>query len=245
MDLLPKLLSHPQPLTTGAAHLWLLDAGRFQEKHLNQALDVMSIDEHERAQKFVRGKHEYIASRWLLRSALSRYLQQPPHALKFARHEKGKPYIPGQKIQFNLSHSGRWAVLTITSGAAVGVDVEEGKSSRDLTGIAANYYHTEEFLRLQELPPEEQTLYFYQLWTLKEALLKATGAGISAGLENLNFSIEPEISVEISPSLPAEFFANKWHFHQWQLPDASLCALATACANKPAIHWFDAINIAG
>ena len=242
MELLADLLSHPRPLSTGEVHLWLLNVERFDDSHLNQAQEIMSLDEHERAQKFVRGKHEYVASRWLLRRVLGQYLQQSPQSLKFARQEKGKPYIPGSNIQFNLSHSGTWATLAVANDINVGIDVEQGNNARDLMGIATNYYHPAEFRMLGDLPPEAQPKQFYRLWTLKEALLKAAGVGISAGLENLNFSLGAEISVGIAPALANEVFASKWHFHQWQLSDGSLCALASACETSPDVFWFDAIG---
>lgn len=242
MELLADLLSRPSPLSIGEVHLWLLDINQFNDRHLNQAQEIMSLDEHKRAQRFVRGKQEYIASRWLLRRALGQYLQESAPPLKFAREEKGKPYIPGTNIQFNLSHSGTWAVLAVAKDFRVGIDVEQGSNARDLLGIATNYYHPDELRVLEALPPDAQLKHFYRLWTLKEALLKAAGAGISAGLENLNFSLGTEISVEITAPLATAAFASNWHFHQWQLSDGSFCALASACETRPHVSWFDAIQ---
>ena len=239
MQLLPDLLQSPTPLSTGQVHLWLLDVQQFSNLAMKQALEMMSNDEHERAQKFLRGKNEYIASRWLLRKVLGLYQHELPQAVAFKRSEKGKPYIPGSSLQFNLSHSGHWAVLAVARDMQIGIDVEQGKHSRDLAGIAANYYHPDEVTQLQQRQGEEQTRYFYQLWTLKEALLKAMGVGISAGLENLNFQLKDTITVDISPTPGITSVTDKWQFHQWQLPDASYCALAAACEHSPQIDWFN------
>ncbi len=252
MQPLPTLLNRARALNMDDVHLWLLDFRRFNQNFVNQSLAAMSDEERQRAQKFIRGKDEYIASRWLLRRTLGHYLQQPPETLMFSRHEKGKPFIPGCDLQFNLSHSGPWAVLAVTRKAPVGVDVELGKQTRDLMGIATNYYHPQETGHLQTLAPEQQAAHFYRLWTLKEALLKATGVGISAGLEYLNFHLEQEITVDLSPLLPTPFFTHKWQFQQWQLPHDSLCALAigrenlssASAANMHATSWFDAIDTA-
>jgi 4'-phosphopantetheinyl transferase len=239
MQLLPDLLQSPIPLIAGQVHLWLLDIQQFSNHAMKQALEMMSGDEHERAQKFLRGKNEYIASRWLLRKVLGLYLQESPETVVFKRSEKGKPYVPGSSLQFNLSHSGHWAVLAVARNMQIGIDVEQGKHSRDLAGIAANYYHPDEFTQLQQRQGEEQTRFFYQLWTLKEALLKAMGVGISAGLENLNFHLRDSITVDISPTLGATSITDKWQFHQWQLPDTSYCALAAACEHSPQSCWFN------
>lgn len=243
MPLLPELQQTPQPLQSGQVHLWLLDIRQFKNSLPAQALALMSNDERERAQKFIRGKEEYIASRWLLRKVLALYLQQPPESLVFHRSEKGKPYIAHNSLQFNLSHSGHWALLALANSMELGVDIEQTNNTRDLLGIAGNYYHPEEFAHLQQRRGDEQTHFFYQLWTLKEALLKAMGVGITAGLENLNFNLDRTISVKLSPALSQQSITDKWQFHQWQLPDSSYCALAVASTESPPAYWFNPLQI--
>lgn len=238
MQPLPELQQSPQPLLAGQVHLWLLDIRQFSHQLAQESLKLMSGDECERAQKFIRGKDEYIASRWLLRKVLGQYLQQSPASLAFSRSEKGKPYIANNSLRFNLSHSGHWALLALGQGMELGVDIEQIRDSRDLLGIAENYYHPDEFAQLRQQDGTEQVRFFYQLWTLKEALLKAMGVGISAGMENLNFRLGDAISVNLSPVLQAQSVTDKWQFHQWQLPDNSYCALATASANLPQTCWF-------
>lgn len=239
MIALPELQTTRQPLQSGQVHLWLLDIREFSNQLAEEALAIMSSDEREWAQKFIRGKEEYIASRWLLREVLGAYLQQAPESLVFSRTEKGKPYFANRALQFNLSHSGHWALLAVAKEMELGVDIEQIKVSRDLLRIAESYYHPDEFARLQQLSGDAQTHYFYQLWTLKEALLKALGVGISAGLENLNFSLDDGISVKLSPVLQQQSVTDKWQFHQWQLGDGNYCALAAACTELPITHWFD------
>lgn len=244
MQLVPELQSQPLPLRSGQVHLWLLDVRQFDAGLADQSLLLMSNEERERAKKFIRGREEYIASRWLLRKVVGQYLHQPPASLVFCRRTKGKPYLTDDPLRFNLSHSGYWALLAVALDIEVGVDIEQVRSSRDLFGIAENYYHPDEFARLKQQPASEQTQFFYQLWTLKEALLKGIGVGISAGMENLNFNVAIPISVELSPELSAQSIANKWHFHQWQLPDKSYCALAAATAELPQTCWFDPLALA-
>lgn len=242
MQPLPELQRSPQLLQSGQVHLWLLDVRQFNNMLAQQSLLLMSNEERERAQKFIRGKDEYIASRWLLRKVLGHYLQQAPASLVFNRSEKGKPYIAGNPLKFNLSHSGHWALLALAQDMELGVDIEQIRDSRDLLGIAENYYHPDEFAQLRQRQGDEQLQFFYQLWTLKEALLKAIGVGISAGLENLNFNLQGAISVNLSPVLQAQSVTDKWQFHQWQLPDTSYCALAAASGDLPQTCWFDPLQ---
>ncbi len=239
---LPSFRPSTLPLQPRDVHLWLLDIRDFKGSLVEQALAVMSNDERTRAQRFIRGKDEYLASRWLLRKVLAHYLKQQPESLAFSIGEKGKPYIADSSVQFNLSHSGPWALVALAEGMAVGVDVEQTNKTRDLLGLAESYYHPDEFVQLKQRLDTQQVHYFYQLWTRKEALLKAMGVGISAGMENLNFSIDSAISVKLSLTLLQQSITDKWHFHQWQLPDSSYCALATACSAPPHTYWFNPLQ---
>ncbi len=211
----------------------------------------MNTEERERAQKFVRGKESYIVSRWLLRQTLGGYTGIAPEAVAFLRTDKGKPYLPHSDIRFSLSHSGHWVLLAIARTKRVGIDVEAVGATRDLIGIAKNYYHPQEYAQLETLSPTAQAERFYRLWTLKEAFLKATGTGISAGLDNIRFDftealeagttkdIASGITADIAPQLGTN--ANEWQFHQWALTERDYCALAINSEEPLAVSWFDAL----
>jgi 4'-phosphopantetheinyl transferase len=231
-------------LADNAVHLWLLDSRQLNASHQANTLRIMSSDEHERAQKFIRGKEGYIASRWLLRKVLARYTGASPADVRFLHTEKGKPYLPDSKIHFSLSHSGDWVLLAVGKVELLGVDVEAIKTTRDLNGIAESYYHPLEFAKLKTLAGAEHTHYFYRLWTLKEAFLKAIGAGISAGLENVRFTmgdtaLGDTINAQIAESLGVS--TSEWHFHQWSLSAQDYCALAGNSPQPLQVKWFDAL----
>jgi 4'-phosphopantetheinyl transferase len=227
-------------LDKNAVHVWLLDINQFTPDHYTNTAQMMNSSEHERAQKFIRGKNEYIASRWLLRKVLARYTGLPPAALRFLRTDKGKPYLPDSDIHFSLSHSGHWALLAVGRIELIGVDIEAIRATRDLPGIAENYYHPDEFARLNQLEGSAQTDYFYRLWTLKEATLKAIGVGISAGLEKVSFDIDEHgINAQIATKLDQG--AGEWRFHQWALEVHDYCALAGKSEHPLRVKWFDAL----
>lgn len=201
----------------------------------------MSTDERERAQKFVRGKESYLASRWLLRKVLSRYTGLAPEAVIFLRTDKGKPYLPQSDIRFSLSHSGDWALLAVGKVELIGVDIEAVRATRDLRGIAENYYHPHEIAQLQTLAGVVQSDYFYRLWTLKEAFFKALGTGISTGLEKVAFDLaDDKISVQIATALNEQ--DDDWQFHQWTLSAQDYCALACKHPHTLKVNWFDALS---
>ena len=90
--------------------------------------DVLSPAEIARAERFVQPKHRqrFITARTALREILGSYLGLPPAAISFRINAHGKPYLdPGPTVlQFNLSHSGDWALCAVTTAGEVGIDIE-------------------------------------------------------------------------------------------------------------------------
>lgn len=229
----------PASVDTNHIHLWLLDVDSFTAAQIAETANLMSVDERERAQKFIRGKTEYIASRWLLRKVLALYSGHAAADLVFERTDKGKPHIAGSDIQFSLSHSGHWALLAVGKHEWLGIDIECTRDTRDLHAIADSYFHPDEYSCLKALDSLEQPAYFYRLWTLKEAFFKAIGTGISAGLDKANFDLQGEqIRATFAPGLVPTSLP--WQFYQQQLTDNNYCALAYTSEHPARIDWFSA-----
>ncbi len=107
--------------------------------------DSLSADERQRASRFHFDTDcdRYVASHASLRDVLSRYLQCEPHDLKFSANEYGKPFLDrsndfsrSKNIEFNLSHSGDFALIAVTRGRKVGVDVEHIRADIELEDLA-------------------------------------------------------------------------------------------------------------
>lgn len=145
---------------------------------------VLSVDERERAARFRFAIHRerFIAARGALRYALGAVLEMAPAAIEFEYGEHGKPELNG--VQFNLSHSDRWALVAITRAAAVGIDVERVNPERGNPAIARRFFAEREIAELELLTGEAYTRGFFNCWTRKEAVLKAAGTGIAGGLSS-------------------------------------------------------------
>lgn len=227
--------------------LWLLDIRQFTPSLFALADSMMSQQEQARAQKILRGKNEFIASRWLMRRVLSHYTNISPDALAFKYSTKGKPALLDSDYHFSLSHSGHWAALAVGKQDWLGVDIEMIRPSRDLKGIARDFFHPDEFTHLCSLSEEKQTHYFYQLWTLKEAFFKALGSGISAGLEKACFIINGEHpTVNLSPELEtagASMISSDWQFFQTTVEPGVEFALAYQAQQPASIEWLDPFTL--
>ncbi len=120
-------------------------------------------------------------SRSLTASVLARYLGCEASSVSVQRDAHGRPFIEGAGFDFNLSHSGDWILLAVIgAGKRVGVDLEKRRTDRSCREIAARYFSSEESSAVNDA--SDATDLFYQLWTAKEAALKALGCGIAHGL---------------------------------------------------------------
>lgn len=98
--------------------------------------------------------------------------------------------LPGRAnvIQFNLAHSQDLALVAVTRLGPVGVDVEQLQPINDAAELGRQFFSERESTILDALPIAERPAAFFNLWTRKEALLKATGEGIGHLLHRVEVS---------------------------------------------------------
>ena len=153
----------------------------------SEARAVSLLDEAEttrwRRILSARARREFALCRAALRVILSERLGCAGRQLSFDYLEHGKPVarVAGQPVGagFNVSHSGRHGLIAIAGHDCLGVDVEERVSQRDLEGIGSLVYGPMERRLLGNTAGRERVRLFYRLWSMKEALIKALGAGFS------------------------------------------------------------------
>ncbi len=124
----------------------------------------------------------------------------------------GKPFLtPGQSaLEFNLAHTNGLVACVLTHGGAVGVDVESLDRAVNGDDIARRYFSAPEILGLQELAGVERATRFIELWTLKEAYLKAIGAGLSNPLNDFGFELTGSSALVFNA--PAGVARADWQF---------------------------------
>ncbi|GAB3542037.1 4'-phosphopantetheinyl transferase family protein [Spirosoma fluminis] len=140
--------------------------------------DVLSTDEWQRAHRYRRAEDHcrFVYARALLRVLLGTHTGLHPSAVRLAEGANKKPYLPDHPtLHFNVSHAGRWILIAL-GAASVGVDVEDIKADFPIEDVMAQSFTTEEqmYIQASEAPQHQ----FCQLWTRKEALIKATAKGL-------------------------------------------------------------------
>ena len=128
-------------------------------------------------------KEQHSHAHKLLRECLRPYdLQDTP--LVYGAH--GKPALAGDSpLHFNLSHADGIAAC-IVSDKECGIDCERVREYRP--NVARRVFTAAELAMLEAAPESERGLLFFRIWTLKEALAKADGAGLSYPMSSAGFS---------------------------------------------------------
>lgn len=153
--------------------------------------------ERERADSFLREEsgRRWVAARWALRRVLESYLEEPAAEIELEVDGHGKPRLRnGVGVEFNLSHSNGLALVAVTEGRAVGVDVEMIEPERDLIALAERALPQEDAAAVRAASESERPAVFYAAWTRHEARFKC---GLDVGTVE-NFDVAPGYAAAVA-----------------------------------------------
>ena len=221
-----KIPSDWPRLSDDEIHVWCVELDAAGEEAALAA--YLSADERERASGLLSGTHQrrFVVARGMLRQLLGRYLDRDPGAVTFSRGAHGKPFLQEGGPHFNVSHTHELALYAIARDREVGVDVEWMRPQVAHEQIAARFFSLEEQEALAEVPNEERRAAFYNIWTRKEAYVKARGDGIAAGLGTFAVSLGAEATLLRSDEGQDE--VERWKLMALELADGYVAALCGA-----------------
>jgi len=176
---------------------------------------VLSPDERARASRFrhANDRDRYIVAHGSLRMLLGRYADESPGQLEFSHTPNGKPRLVNPAhpaLRFNLSHSEKLALVAVTCGREVGIDVERIDLNCDFESIACEFFTPADQAALRASPSHERRNTFFQLWTCEESVLKAMGEGFQRSSTSISLTLQQDrksVALEI-PQDPTE--AGRW-----------------------------------
>jgi len=179
---------------------------------------VLDTSENERADKFrlAADRLQYITCRAILKLLLSQYTGIDAADIRLRYAPGGKPMMQGMNpIQFNVSHCRDILMWGFSCGNNIGVDVENLERQVSAGALASVCSETE-LARIQHVPSHLQNACAINLWTRKEALLKALGS-LSTPIQRFEVSIENE-KEEVLTSPGSERERDQWYLHSLDLP---------------------------
>jgi 4'-phosphopantetheinyl transferase len=120
--------------------------------------------------------------------------------------------IPGRQLSFNLAHSSSFAIVAVTFGDDIGVDVEHRSRWQEIEQNATEVFTSEELTMLNALPDRHRHYAIVRGWARKEALLKAAGHGLTVRLIDLQLpDDDTAAAVAVADhGEPIEVFLRHW-----------------------------------
>lgn len=111
----------------------------------------------------------------------------------------GKPYFPGENLQFSISHTKNYVFCAVAEHP-IGIDAEE--LERDIRlSLAEKILSPGELQQFQNAPDKRRALLTF--WVLKEAAGKCTGEGLQLWPNHTDFALTDPRVQEIDGCLVA------------------------------------------
>ncbi|MGB2570923.1 4'-phosphopantetheinyl transferase family protein [Micromonospora citrea] len=218
----PAAGTGPFSLPDGVVHLWPIA--------LDQPPSVVAtlhttLDPGERRRAAEHGdaalSRRFVVARGVARVVLGRYLDRPAASLCWSTGRWGKPALAdAATLCFNLAHTADVALLAITGGRPVGVDIERRRTGFPATTFADRYFPAVERDLVRTGGPDA----FLRLWTRKEAWVKAAGDRVGRGLALPVAGTGPVLPVRD----PAGRIPGSWLLHDLPAPPGHAACVALA-----------------
>jgi 4'-phosphopantetheinyl transferase len=180
--------------------VWSLHIGKAEAWTWPRLEDVLDDVERDRAARFrIQGdRRAFVAARALARHMLAHFGARDARAWRFESGACGKPRIVNApadpRLEFNLSHTAQMVAAAVTRAGNIGIDVEAiDRVPPDPVSFADAHFAPDEAAGLRALADDRSIRErFVRLWTLKEAVVKATGRGLAQPLDGFSFlSFDP------------------------------------------------------
>lgn len=152
-----------------------------------------------------------IVGKKLLEHSLYTYGYPGSKLQELKRTKYNKPYIE-KCFHFNISHSENSVIIATSDLLNVGIDIEE---LRDIDiDVFKDYLNPEEYSEI--LSSKSKVYAFFNLWTKKESILKASGEGLNIPLKDVKITREKAILTD-----------KIWHVKKIVVSEKSIAHLAT------------------
>lgn len=228
--------------------IWLVPTDVLTRAVRAQCLGLLSVAERERHDRYLAddARDQYLLGRALVRTVLSRRTGVPTGRWVFGQNPQGRPHIESpvlpEPVHFNLSHASGLVALAVGDHPEIGVDVENVQRRLSWEDLAASYFSTHEQAVLAQTAPTQRRARFFEIWTLREAYVKARGLGLSLPFERFQFMFEGE-SVALACRADCGDDGQRWRLFRYRpTPDHTLSLAVAGGPDLPApvVAWWPA-----
>jgi 4'-phosphopantetheinyl transferase len=220
-------------LGADGVHVWRVSLD--DDERVEQLSPLLSGDERERAARFRFEVHRrrYVAAHGALRLVLASYLGAAPTTLRLETDAAGKPHLAdGSRLSVNLSHADGVALVAVTWGRRIGVDVERigADSIHEIVNRFASARERQELLALSGAARRAACVSW---WTRKEAYVKALGCGLTKGLDTFDVTLgnPPRLIADRNDGTAHQ----RWRIHDVDVGADYAAAVAVEGSSSPPV----------
>ena len=212
-----NLISDIKKLSSNSVSIWGIQVSK-NNFNVENLFNILSKKEQTKANN-LKNKNQAqvsILARGGLRVLLGAYEDCNPKNINFSITNDGKPFLENSKTSFNISHSSDWIILAFCKDHSLGVDLEEIRDINFLN-ISTRFFNLEEqnFVKNSSNPKRV----FFDLWSRKEAIIKANGKRLLREIVKTNIPI-------IENEIPEKFVVGKWFVYKVEAGSSYSAALA-------------------
>lgn len=206
-----------------ASHVFKIDIDKYFELIKYSYQNILNTAEIDKASRFLNHVDQvrYIVTKYVLRKILANFLAIPPSQIEFHLTANKKPAVTG--IEFNVTHS-KNLILIAVSTSPIGIDIEFINRNVNIEPLIETVFSDQEYFFMDKSP--DKLIYFYMVWTRKEALLKATGEGL---IDNLT-------TISILASIVSRFCVN-FNVKSTLIDHQYIMSLATQVDSNKINYW--------
>ena len=218
-------------------HIWFVN---IDSLNLNLSTSMNSLPSEIKKQlqsiRTTYKKEISIKRNYILLKILSYYLQRDISRIEINYTEFGKPFIPQSEFKFNVSNSFNYLLVGISQNNEIGVDIEKIRNNIDYTKLVTRYFTENEKKAFNNFNEKIRKEIFFEWWTIKESLIKATGLGMHLPLNSFEVPLnadEPVIQIKYHS------IQHRYHYRKLLLSDdlkSSICL--TKAVNKIKFYTF-------
>jgi 4'-phosphopantetheinyl transferase len=239
-------------LRAGQVDVWLTSLSGVSSREQCACLELLSEPERAQWHRFVveDARLQYLVTRALVRTTLSRYAEVPAQTWQFETNTYGRPHISQPQalrdLRFNLSNTTGLVACAVSKDCEIGIDVENFARNVDTDALAPSVFAPAELADFRQSGSQDRRNRFFSYWTLKESYIKARGMGLSIPLDAFWFGLGGSFPLlyvtDRCPDIP-----ERWRFYQYAPADEYMMAVAVAAPQgvEPSVHlrWVTPMSV--
>jgi 4'-phosphopantetheinyl transferase len=220
-------------MQSGGVGVWHADISLLGSDAIrDRALAWLTAAERARFDRY-RGdadRQMFLLGRVMARRLVGRALGVEPTSWRWREGPHGRPEVddPHTAVHFNVAHSSGLVACAVARDREVGVDVEDSERPPTDPAVVARFCSPDEAAAIRVGEPGWRDR-FLEIWTLKEAYLKARGVGISVNLSDISFAVGDDVTVRFLRSLAGA--DAEWAFRLVRATPRHLLAVATGTSD--------------